>query len=197
MRESSNIAGVASLQPDMMGFIYFPSSKRFVGRTFSISPDFPESIERVGVFVDTPVKEVLSTLKNAGLNTAQLHGKETPDDCRRIREGSFKVMKAFGLDETFEWSVLQPYIAVTDCFVFDTKTIHHGGSGQKFNWKLLESYPFKHPFLLSGGIRPEDAETLKHFEHPYCIGFDINSGFETEPALKDINLLKIFIEKIR
>jgi phosphoribosylanthranilate isomerase len=197
MRDAANITEAASLHPDMMGFIFYPGSRRYVGDNNIIPEGFPQQIEKVGVFVNSPIDEVLSTLKRTGLNTAQLHGNETPDDCRFIKEQGFKVMKAFGIHDTFNWKIPEPYVAVTDCFVFDTKTKLHGGSGQKFNWKLLETYPYHHPFLLSGGIQPDDAETLKRFEHPYCIGFDLNSGFETEPALKDVNLLKKFIDKLK
>lgn len=197
MCNAANISAVIALNPDMMGFIFYSGSKRYVGNSYIIPEDFPQQIEKVGVFVNSPKDEVLSTLKRTRLNTAQLHGNESPEDCRFIKEQEFKVMKAFGIDDVFNWKTVEPFVAVTHCFVFDTKTKLHGGSGQKFNWKLLENYPYQHPFLLSGGIQPEDAEALKQFKHPFCIGFDINSGFETEPALKDVDLVKNFINKLR
>lgn len=196
MRDDENIREVAELTPGMMGFIFFSGSRRFVGNDFSI-PEISPDIEKVGVFVNEEPKNVLHILKTHQLHTAQLHGNETPEVCNTIRSAGFKVLKAFGIDGQFDWPLLKSYIPVTDCFVFDTKTTQHGGSGKKFNWDILENYRLQHPFLLSGGIRPEDADKLLKFEHPQCIGFDINSGFEIQPALKNVTLLESFITEIR
>lgn len=195
MRDEQNIREVAALNPEMMGFIFYPASKRFVGPNFSI-PEISPAVEKVGVFVDEQPENVIQILKKHRLQTAQLHGSETPQICHVVKTG-FKVLKAFGIDENFDWSILEQYIPVTDGFVFDTKTSQHGGSGKKFNWDILKNYSLQHPFLLSGGIKAEDAVMLLHFDHPQCIGFDVNSGFEIQPALKDVTLLKLFITKIK
>ncbi len=196
MRDEQNILEVAGLHPEMMGFIFYPESKRFVGDEFHI-PEISSDIKKVGVFVNEEPEKVVQILKKHQLQTAQLHGSETPEICSLIGTNGFKVLKAFGIDENFEWSILEHYIPVTDGFVFDTKTIQHGGSGKKFNWNMLENYTLTHPFLLSGGIKAEDADKLLNFEHPQCLGFDVNSGFEIQPAYKDVTLLKSFITKIR
>ena len=196
MRDAQNILDIAALHPDMMGFIFFPASKRFVGEGFDV-PLLHDSIEKVGVFVDEKPEKIICTLKILGFQTAQLHGSETPGDCGLVRKAGFKVMKAFGLYEGFDWDNLVQFKPVTDCFLFDTKTSKHGGSGRKFNWKLLENYKLDHPFLLSGGIGPEDWAALSGFDYPQCIGFDINSGFETAPAVKDVSLVRQFVDKIR
>lgn len=196
MRDEQNILEVAGMNPEMMGFIFYPESKRFVGDEFHI-PEISPDIEKVGVFVDEEPEKVIQLLKKYGFQTAQLHGSETPEVCSIIEAAGFKVLKAFGIDESFDWDVLKAYVSVTDGFVFDTKTTQHGGSGKKFNWSILENYTLQHPFLLSGGIKTEDAEMLSNFEHPQCIGFDVNSGFEIQPALKDVALLKSFTTKIR
>lgn len=196
MRDAQNILDVAALHPDMMGFIFYPASKRFVGEGFDV-PQLPASIEKVGVFVNETPEKIICTLKILGFQTAQLHGNETPEDCGLIRNAGFKVMKAFGIDENFDWDNLVPFKPVTDYFLFDTKTSKHGGSGRKFNWKLLENYKLDQSFLLSGGIGPEDWSVLSGFDHPECIGFDINSGFETAPAVKDVSLVRQFVDKIR
>lgn len=106
-------------------------------------------------------------------------------------------MKAFGIDDNFDWEVLPLYTHVTHSFIFDTKTTLYGGSGKKFNWDTLNNYCLSHPFLLSGGIKPEDAALLKQFYHPQCLGFDINSGFEVQPGLKDATLVKDFMNEIK
>lgn len=195
MRDHQNILAIAGLKPAMMGFIFFRESKRFIGDDFSM-PELSTDIEKVGVFVDAPASEVLKYLEKHQMQTAQLHGKETPETCLVIQKAGFKVMKAFGIAEHFDWKILRPYIPVTHCFVFDTKTPQHGGSGQKFNWSILDNYTLEHPFLLSGGITPDDAGQLLQFTHPQCIGFDINSGFEIRPGLKDPDSAKAFIQKI-
>ncbi|NJO70414.1 MAG: phosphoribosylanthranilate isomerase [Bacteroidetes bacterium] len=179
------------------GFYFLSSFKTLCRRRFSLPAGISRGIETVGVFVNESPSKVIETLKAVGLTTAQLHGNETPDECLQIRNQGFKVMKAFGIDAMVNWDIMEPYTQVTDRFVFDTKSDMHGGSGVKFNWALLAAYPLKHPFLLSGGITPEDAEPLRNFKHTFCAGFDINSGFETSPALKDINALKRFIDKIK
>ena len=196
MRDIQNIRDVANLHPDMMGFIFFQASKRFVGGNFII-PEISEDIQRVGVFVDEMPETVIEFLKKFNLQTAQLHGKESPEECLLVKNAGFKVMKAFGIDDTFNWNNLNSYTGVTDGFVFDTKTILHGGSGIKFNWNILSSHKLNHPFLLSGGIKLEDTESLEDFYHPYCLGFDINSGFETSPAFKDVKKLEEFFKRVR
>ena len=196
MRERQNILEVANQCPDMMGFIFYPLSKRYVGEDFII-PEISADIQKVGVFVDEEPEEVLRILKKHKLQIAQLHGKETPEICLRIKSSGFKVMKAFGVDEHFNFEILAPYLPVTDGFVFDTKTVLHGGSGLKFNWEILNSYTLRHPFLLSGGIKPEDMEVLQEFYHPQCIGFDINSGFETSAAFKNVYKLTRFFKQVR
>lgn len=196
MRNKDNVMQIAALQPDLMGFIFYPQSGRFTGNDFHL-PEISGNIEKVGVFVNESAEEVIAILKRFKLQTAQLHGSETPGDCAKIQSAGFKVMKAFGISENFAWERLQSYVPETQCFVFDTKTPEHGGSGKKFNWEILEDYKLEHPFLLSGGIKPVDAGILHQFDHTACIGFDINSGFEIEPALKDVGLVKEFIQKIR
>lgn len=196
MKDAQNIQDIAALQPSMMGFIFYSPSKRFVGEDFDM-PVIANDIEKVAVFVNERPASIIGILQKYSFRTAQLHGNERPADCQLIKDAGFKVMKAFGIDGAFNWNDLQPYIPVTDGFVFDTKTPTHGGSGVKFNWEILKAYTLHHPFLLSGGIKPEDAEALKDFFHPQCIGFDINSGFEVSAGLKDVEKVRLFMEGLR
>lgn len=197
MRDPQNILEVANLLPDMMGFIFFPGSKRFVGADFSMPLHIPVTIQKTGVFVNETPGNVIFILRKYHLDAAQLHGKETPEDCKMIKEAGFKVLKAFGIDESFDPAETESFVRVTDYFVFDTKTPLFGGSGKKFNWKMLESFQLQHPFLLSGGISVEDADALKVFHHPQCRGYDVNSGFEIAPAMKDIPRLKQFFKLVK
>ena len=127
----------------------------------------------------------------------QLHGHETPEYCKQIKDSGITVFKAFSVDESFDFAILQAYSGFCDYFLFDTKGQLPGGTGQKFNWQLLENYKGDIPFFLSGGIDSNDLEAVLNFRHPQLFGIDINSGFEISPALKDVEKVKSFISGIR
>lgn len=199
MREPKNIAGVAAGNPDFMGFIFYPKSKRFVG--FEALPEvqnaIPDSVRKVGVFVNETVEQVLEICSTWNLDIIQLHGQETPAYCCRIQQLDILVFKAFSIDEDFDFETLNDYQHCCNCFLFDTKGALPGGTGLKFNWQLLEKYKLQVPFLLSGGIGPDDLESIQNFSHPQLFGLDINSGFEIAPALKDVQKVQSFITEIR
>ncbi len=199
MRNPDNISGIASALPDFIGFIFYPKSKRFVGTELHVETlkAIPESVKKVGVFVDEFPEEVIEICKKLNLEVAQLHGNESPEYCRQIQKSGLMVFKALSVDEQFDFSGLKAYSGVCDYFLFDTKGNVPGGTGQKFNWQLLEKYNGDVPFFLSGGIGPDDLEAIRHFMHPRWRGIDINSGFEIEPALKDVEKVKNFIFEIR
>lgn len=199
MRDPENISGVVEAMPDFIGFIFYPKSKRFVGDEFSAETVqiIPESVKKVGVFVNELPEKVMEICKKLGLKVAQLHGNETPEYCRKIHKSGLTVFKAFSVDEQFDFSGLKAYSGVCDFFLFDTKGQLPGGTGLKFNWELLGNYQGDVPFFLSGGIGPNDLEAIRHFSHPRWRGIDINSGFEIEPALKNIEKVIRFIEEIR
>ncbi|MFY9152861.1 MAG: phosphoribosylanthranilate isomerase [Prolixibacteraceae bacterium] len=199
MRDPENISGVVTAGPDYLGFIFYPESKRFVGADFSYEniSIIPKTIKKVGVFVNEIPGIVLNNCQCLDLDVVQLHGNEIPEYCRHLRQAGITVFKAFSVDENFNFEILKAYSGVCDYFLFDTKGHHPGGTGQKFNWQLLENYTGKVPFFLSGGIGPDDLEALQKFNHPQFFGVDVNSGFEISPALKDVEKVKIFIEKIK
>ena len=199
MRDPENISGVVAGLPDYLGFIFYPKSKRFVG--FEASPEIlsvvPDSVKKVGVFIDEARETVFRIVKIWGLDVVQLHGNETPEYCRQIQNSGITVFKAYSVDESFDFTILETYSEVCDYFLFDTKGQLPGGTGQKFNWDLLEKYTGNVPFFLSGGIGPDDLEVLRNFEHPRWHGIDINSGFEIRPALKDVQKVNCFISEVR
>lgn len=198
MRDPENISGVIEALPDYLGFIFYPKSKRFVG--FEPSTEMlvkiPVSVKKVGVFVDENPEIVLEICESWKLDVVQLHGKETPEHCRQIRNSGITVFKAFSVDERFDFETLETYSEVCDYFLFDTKGQLPGGTGQKFNWHLLEKYTGDVPFFLSGGIGPDDSESIQDFSHPKLFGIDINSGFEVDTALKNVEKVKRFIFEI-
>lgn len=199
MRESANICEVAILKPDWMGFIFYPKSKRYVGTDFNpaIVKSLMPEIQTVGVFVNEEYEDMIAIAKKYNFDMVQLHGNESPEYCNNAHEDGFDVIKAFGIHEGFDWAIPGQYSDVCKYLLFDTSTAEHGGSGKKFDWHMLESYPFATPFILSGGIGPNDVETINSISIPQFAGIDINSCFEIQPALKDINLLKPFVSKIR
>ena len=199
MRTPENISGVAFAFPDYLGFIFYPKSKRFVGfePLSDVLSIIPDSVKKVGVFVDEAPEKVFEIYRNWNLNVIQLHGNETPEYCQQIQDSGITVFKAFSVDDQFDFEKLNAYSRVCDYFLFDTKGRLPGGSGKKFNWQLIENYKCDVPFFLSGGIGPEDIDTIRQFSHPKLFGIDINSGFEISPGLKDVEKVKNFISGIR
>jgi len=199
MKSAENRESLEQLPVDYFGYIFYPGSPRYVG---NLEPDMLDSLIsgtrfRTGVFVDAPVSEVISIAKNHKLTHIQLHGKETPAVCEKIRKGGFKVIRSFAVHPDFDFGVCKPYADVSDLFLFDTKGKMYGGTGQKFNWKMLEKYSLEVPFFLSGGIGPGDEAAISAFSHPMLHGIDLNSGFEDKPGLKNFNRLKEFIEILK
>lgn len=209
LKAPDNILKVLGAAPDLVGFIFFNKSPRMVNEE-ELSQWINENearfgdIKRVGVFVDAKIDYVLNSVHDFQLDYIQLHGSESPEYCREIqdywnfstiRKAAF--IKAFPVDESFDFAATQAYEDICSYFLFDTKTPKHGGSGRKFNWSVLENYHGNTPFLLSGGIAPEDAESIKGLQLEKMVGIDINSRFEVEPGLKDIKAVAGFIKSMK
>jgi len=191
MKYEDNIKAVAELQPEYMGFIFYGRSKRnFDG----ILPVLPKVIKKVGVFVDAGLEEINDSIEKFDLQAIQLHGDESPEFCKDLK--NVEVIKVFTIGKIFDFDVLKYYEDVCDYFLFDTKGKEKGGNGIVFDWNLLENYPSEKPFFLSGGIGLEELESIKNFTKSelsrYCYALDVNSKFEDEPGLKQIDKLKYF-----
>ena len=197
MRDEENIREVEALGIDGMGFIFWPKSSRYV----SVRPAYlPKMCKRVGVFVDASIDDIRQHINDYALDIIQLHGHETPDFIHSLRSlcgDSIATIKAFNIATKEDLETTKPYKGIVDYFLFDTKGKSVGGNGEKFDWSVLDSYDGDTPFLLSGGIGPDDAERVKSFHHPKCVGIDLNSKVEVRPALKDTHKLKEFINTIR
>lgn len=196
MRDAENIREVESLGVDLMGFIFWPKSSRYV----SERPNYlPTKCKRVGVFVDEDIETIKKIADDYVLDFIQLHGHESPDYSRALRAegGSSAIIKAFNIATKEDLEITKAYEGIVDYFLFDTKGKCVGGNGEKFDWSVLDAYNSNTPFLLSGGIGPDDAERVKAFHHPKCVGIDLNSRFEFAPALKDINKIKEFVKEIQ
>ncbi|MHB0753878.1 phosphoribosylanthranilate isomerase [Polaribacter sp. M15] len=218
MKYIENIQQVAELNPDYLGFIFYEKSKRnFEG----IIPEFSNSIKKTGVFVNEYREIVISLVEEYRLDAIQLHGDESVEyiielkkqlaenralfieenkqikkkkNQHYISKNEIEIIKVFGIKDEFNFDVLQPYLEVVDYFLFDTKGKERGGNGTKFDWSVLEKYPYDKPFFLSGGIGPEDIEQIQIVRKTNLpiYALDVNSKFEIEPGLKKIKELEKF-----
>lgn len=199
MREVANICEVAQLGIDMMGFIFYPHSPRHV--TVSVPRTVADkNLQRVGVFVNATIEDVLQMVESYDLDAVQLHGSETAVYCQMLRkrlDASKRLVKAISVAGAEDVRKYREYVGVVNLFLFDTKCKTVGGSGEQFDWTVLMQYDGDVPFLLSGGIGPDDADRILAFRHPKCVGFDLNSRFELEPGVKDVERLRTFIRKIK
>ncbi len=188
---------IARLQPDYMGFIFYAKSKRFFDGEL---PDLPDGIKKVGVFVDASISDISAHINRYHLDVVQLHGDETPDFCKELSmaEPKVKLWKVFSIKDEFDFQLLEAYETVVDYYLFDTKGKEKGGNGFRFNWSALKGYPSSKPFILSGGIGLEELHDLRDIlkTNLPIHAIDVNSRFESEPGLKNINDLKIFIDEL-
>lgn len=215
MRDPDNISALQQLDVDIMGLIFWPHSSRYVKSInvkAGIIPNMPymntedtgRRAKRAGVFVDEMIQTVITDVYNYHLNYVQLHGNESPvyiDNLKRTLipdiQPDIKIIKALGIREADDVKRWRDYQGHADLLLFDTKCEGKGGSGKQFNWATLDAYDGDIPFLLSGGIGPNDADAVKAFHHPMCVGVDINSRFETTPGVKDIEKIRAFIQTIK
>jgi phosphoribosylanthranilate isomerase len=198
LREHQNMMDLSELNPAWMGFIFYEKSPRYFFK--SNQPIHMEmlkrTIKRVGVFVNESSERILEVHAQFDLDFVQLHGNEHPEQCKELADKGLKLIKAFSLEAQADLERLEEYSPFVHYFLFDTKGDQPGGNGIRFDWELLKERRFSRPFLLSGGISPNDAEELLALEHPDFEGIDINSRFEDEPGLKNVLLTKTFMQKI-
>lgn len=199
MKFSENIQEIALLEPDFLGFIFYENSVRNYTENTIVS--IPNSINKVGVFVNERPEKIIKTIQKYDLNIIQLHGKETESYCLELinqlnhNQLNTKIIKSFSVDDCFVFQTLNDYQMV-DYFLFDTKGKLPGGNGTKFNWKVLDKYHLEKPYFLSGGIGLDDVKSIKEFiktpASKYCFALDVNSQFEIEAGLKNNEKLQKF-----
>ena len=206
MKHSENIQKVAALCPDYLGFIFYSKSPRnFEGNI----PEISKNIKKTGVFVDAELDFVLKKVKKYNFKAIQLHGNETAEYCKELKEMLRQVLhdntepielfKVFGIKDHFDFSALDAYEGIVDYFLFDTKGKEKGGNGYTFDWSLLKGYKSKTPIILSGGIGIQELNKIEQIlktDLP-IYALDLNSKFETEPGVKDTELLKQFINRVQ
>ncbi|MDX1327631.1 MAG: phosphoribosylanthranilate isomerase [Arenibacter sp.] len=204
MKYPDNMLEVAKLQPHYLGFIFWEPSSRFLK---AAPTKLPDTIKKVGVFVDATLEEITTKVNQYQLQAVQLHGKESPAFCKNLREieldrpdQKLEIIKVFSIKDNFDFGQLEPYEEVADYFLFDTKGKLPGGNGYAFSWEVLRDYPSQKPYFLSGGIGLEETDKIKEFlqrpESKYCYAIDVNSRFETAPGLKEVEKIKEFKKRV-
>lgn len=197
LKYPDNIKSIIPLGPDYVGFICYAPSPRYASDLQTATLDLvPESIYKTAVFVNEQAETISKLIDTYNFDAVQLHGNEDPEFCSSLSD-RVTVIKAFGLDENFDFESLNEFSDSVDYFLFDTKTDKPGGSGITFNWNLLDKYNLDTPFFLSGGLSLENLQTISLIDHPQFYGVDLNSRFEIEPGLKDINKLKKAFDILR
>lgn len=200
MREIENIKAIISLDIDYIGFIFYPKSKRFIGLDYPLEAieKIPNNIQKVGVFVNEEKEIVFNIVKKYKLDYIQLHGNESLEDCKFYKDNNIKVIKAISINCKSDFKQLPIYEDYCDIFLLDTKTPDYGGSGNSFDWTLLQYYNSTTPFLLSGGLGIENInEAIQLITDSRLIGFDLNSQLEDKPAFKNKEKTKKIIKIIK
>lgn len=196
LNDLENIQAIESLTGvNYAGFIFVSTSPRNALH-YDQLPAKSSMVSRVGVFMNATLEEIQAKKVAFELDIVQLHGNESPEFCQAV--GSFsKVFKAFGIETAQDLEILKDYDEVCQAFILDKKTPKGGGSGQKYDWNVLANYSFKTPFLLSGGIGLSNALELSKLNLPNCIGYDVNSRFESSPGIKKIEEIELFIKRLK
>lgn len=225
MREAENIREVTALNVDMMGFVFWPESPRYVqmiSAQAGIIPDYSEERlrmnqgkcvatgslknqpKRVGVFVDDMLQNIVTRVFNYSLDYIQLHGDEPRETCENLRltldpdiRPGIKIIKAVSISAVGDFDRCAAYRGAVDMFLFDIKRKAAGGSHERFDWSVLRQYDGDIPFILGGGIGPDDTEDVKALRHPMLAGVDLDSRFEVKPGVKDVEKLRRFIQAVR
>lgn len=195
MRDAENILQVASLGPQYLGFIFYPSSPRYVGKDFELPQNLPSSCKKVGVFVNESTDVMLYQAEKIGFEFVQLHGIESVEQSRALKASGLKIIKVFSVDDAFNFEVTRAYKNVVDYFLFDTKGKFYGGNARTFNWNVLRKYDQEVPFFLSGGLSPENVGELGDILSMNLHALDLNSGVELSPGLKSLEKIKTIMKQ--
>lgn len=187
---STDLADIETLDIEMTGVIRYKLSPRY-----SVEIPVKNKLPQVGVYVNESLENIQEEIDIHGFDYVQLHGNESAQFIERLAFP--KLIKAVSIASPSDIETARKYVHLVKYILLDTKSALHGGSGKKFDWDILSQCDF--PFILSGGIGPNDAEQIiqLHNDNPHLIGIDLNSRFEIKPGLKDINKLKNFINQVR
>ena len=200
MTQMNQVLQLDAMGVAFIGFIFYPASKRYVLATNTLEDIANLQLtqaKKVGVFVNEPLASILSTIKTAKLDIVQLHGDETIDYCKSVQE-KVSTIKVFRVGDIFP--NFENYVSVVDYFLFDTDSQWYGGTGQHFNWEIIKSASIPTPFFLSGGIGINDVQGIQVMSETKAgktmLGVDLNSQFEEQPGVKQIEKIIKFIQDV-
>ncbi|MEN6618003.1 MAG: phosphoribosylanthranilate isomerase [Rikenellaceae bacterium] len=205
MKQPENIWEIAALRPDYMGMIFYEKSPRCA---LDLSPEelhllLPETC-LVGVFVNETLLDIRKIAAKYRLTTLQLHGSESPEECKNLEEEGYTIIKAFPIAMAADFETIKTYENACSYTLLDTRCSSKevnpplmGGTGRSFDWKLLRYYTARLPFFLSGGISPESVTDILRIDHPMFYAVDINSRFEISPGIKASKQIESFLEALR
>lgn len=197
LKHPENIREVLALQPDYIGFIFYPASKRFADQLDASWASQLAGVTKTGVFVNAQVDEVRARIDQYELQAIQLHGDESPAYTTALKDTGVELIKAFGIGDGFDWNRVTEYEDAVDYYLFDTQSARYGGTGVRFDWKLLAGYLSDKPFFLSGGLSTANIPDALRLNDSRLYALDLNSKFETAPGIKDIELLKQTLATIK
>lgn len=199
MRDRDNILRVLKLDIDMMGFIFYPPSPRDATGKLdaSLLENFPETVKKVAVFVNPEEEYIQTVMETYSFDAIQFHGGESVAELQKWRNNGYEIIKAFHVNDEFNFRWVEEYEEVCDYFLFDSKGTYYGGNGVAFNWLTLQNYKGFVPFFLSGGLDESVLEKVPWLKTLNIKALDVNSRLEVKPGLKDVNRLKKFIDKLK
>jgi phosphoribosylanthranilate isomerase len=198
MRDPDNIARVAECEPNYIGFIFVPSSLRFVANTLraELTRALSPSITTVGVFQNEELMTVTKLARHYALKAIQLHGEEDYLYMRELRKAlpMVQILKTVSVRSSTDITN-QNTQSEADAIIFDNST---GGSGETFNWAFLSEYRGDTPFLVAGGIGTDNIVELRERAEGWrCfIGVDVNSKVEESPGIKSVIKIRALLEKV-
>lgn len=185
-------------QADMVGFVFYPRSPRNVSaeQAETLLRDVPSGIDRVGLFVDPETDFLDQILAKARLDLLQLHGDETPERCRAISiYFGLPIIKAIKVSSKADIKAAKDYEDVVDWLMFDARPPQDGalpgGNGVAFDWALLKGVEFKRPWLLAGGLTPDNLSQAVRQSGATAV--DVSSGVESAPGKKDPAKIAAFL----
>lgn len=184
-----DIAAANALNPDFVGFVFAPQSRRYVTaeRAKALGDQLSPAIQAVGVFVDEEPERVAALLEKGVIHLAQLHGREDEDYLARLRALTPKpLIQAFRIKTPKDLERAQASPA--DYILLDSGA----GTGTTFDWTLLKN--LRRPYFLAGGLGPDNVAQAIQFLHPW--GVDVSSGIETG-GVKDVHKMAAFVAAVR
>ncbi len=203
---------IAQMGATALGFICFPKSPRYIipENIINIVEKLPINIDKIGVFVNPEIDLLSEIIINTKLNGIQLHGDESPEFCHQLRQSipnNIEIIKALRIKSYQDLATANSYENYIDTLLLDA---YHpdklGGTGKTLDWQILQEFQPSFPWLLAGGLTPENVTTAiqefilvsehkREFNHNFC-GIDLSSGVETAPGDKDLVKVKKLFDSL-